>query len=167
MTEREWKPGDVAMRRSADRHGDLGYEKVTIATTCRTHADGRDLHWHHVGGGWDPLHEEDGPTYRPLVVIDPESDADVARLENALEDQGCRVGTGVRAALREFANPTPPKPDEPQGLGAVVEDDGGGLWIRTAEPRFPWRIDYEGGNGAESTVWEHVAAVRVLPEGVS
>jgi hypothetical protein len=36
----------------------------------------------------------------------------------------------MQAALREFANPRDPKPDEPQGLGAVVQREDGIRWVR-------------------------------------
>lgn len=87
-----WKPGDVAMVR-------LDPE--------------REIRVMYTDAGWVG---RKGPFYdlqssaRPLAVIDPDSDADVARMENILESLGCRVGSAVPAALREFANPWPPKP---------------------------------------------------------
>jgi hypothetical protein len=69
---------------------------------------------------------------RPLVVIDPEDREQVERLTKALVEAAYRhsnvvvsdqASTATRqAALREFADPKPPKPAEPTGLGAVVED---------------------------------------------
>lgn len=110
---------------------------------------------------------------RRLVVIDPESDPDVIRLENALEAQGCRVGMGVQAALREFATPTPPKPDEPAGLGAVVEDADGLKWVSVEEmpPFGRWYCgvlpddDCSIADGAFRE-WSALSAVRVLSEGI-
>lgn len=73
----------------------------------------------------------------PLAVIDPEDREAVARLydlyASAPTDVGLRGREFLAHALREFANPKPPKPDEPQGLGAVVEDANGGRWIRIDE----------------------------------
>lgn len=111
-----------------------------------------------------------------LVVLDPESAEDAARLAEALylagmvgagnTDGECRTGVAdrVQAALRELANPTPPKPDEPTGLGAVVEDKAGCLWIRSGASHadLNWRRCGE-------DAWHDysiINAVRVLAEGV-
>ena len=74
----------------------------------------------------------------------------------------------MQAALREFANPTPTKPDEPLGLGAVVEDADGVRWTRVepagAFSRNPWypAVDIE----LQPEEYAHLSAVRVLSEGV-
>lgn len=73
----------------------------------------------------------------------------------------------VEQAMRDF---TPPKPEEPTGLGAVVEDDKGDRWVRVGGnldgiPR-PWA---EHGNIADLRDWVRyadIAAVAVLSEGV-
>jgi hypothetical protein len=100
---------------------------------------------------------------RPLVVIDPESEDDVRRLCEAYRSVDHSIGTmPMQAALREFANPTPPKPPEPTGLGAVVEDAEGVRWVRY-EPTgstAPWV-----GN-CVSVEWDDVPAVRILSDGV-
>lgn len=104
MTGREWRPGDVAM--------------VTVGCEANRHAT--DL-W----ASSDPAIV----TARPLVVIDPEDRGQVERLLNLIDDcfNDVRVdGTGPTAVdlaqvrLREFASPTPTKPDEP-GTWGVVE----------------------------------------------
>lgn len=175
-----WKPGDVAIRKSAVD----GHTLTTVATTCFTHK-GHGLHWHHVGGGWDPLHTEGGPTYRPLVVIDPEDYGQAQRLRDlidaaesatmddfGMDEDGCRLWAvnAVRIALREFANPTPPKPEEPTGLGAVVEDAEGRKWMRAGtDPGDCWRragIRCSTDGIAGWTQYADIAAVRVLSEGV-
>lgn len=71
----------------------------------------------------------------------------------------------LAAALREFADPTPPKPDEPTGLGAVVEDAEGKRWVRWSarDDLAAWCPPDP--NVARSS-WHHVDAVRVLSEGV-
>lgn len=113
---------------------------------------------------------------RPLVVIDPEDREAVERLLEFLhraEDSAhpaaycgsftCRTDS-LREALREFANPKPPKPDEPLGLGAVVEDVVGNRWVRTIEAHIPWYLNDSGGD-----VWrdyDAILAVKVLSEGV-
>ena len=115
---------------------------------------------------------------RPLVVIDPEDREQVERLAAAYVSEGTQRGyampghqmedrrDAMQAALREFANSKPPKPDEPTGLGAVVEDESGDLWIRTCEPcdrclNKPWQ------QGPVHKNWQIVDAVRVLSEGVT
>ncbi len=62
----------------------------------------------------------------------------------------------------------PPKPDEPQGLGAVVEDAADHRWTRI----YPgvgegeaWYCDDARGR-AQWEHWANIAAVKVLSEGV-
>ena len=110
---------------------------------------------------------------RRLVVIDPEDRAQVERLVRAFPDEwgfeqdeeAFRECTeDVQAALREFANPKPPKPAEPTGLGAVVEDAEGSKWVRSERwPEQPWDPCGVRDGGFP---WEHIDAVRVLSEGV-
>jgi hypothetical protein len=58
---------------------------------------------------------------------------------------------------------TPPRPDEPTGLGAVVEDADGYHWTCAVhENRRRWWNPLHGG----WVDYEHVGAVRVLSEGV-
>src|SRR5690606_604511 len=112
--------------------------------------DGR--YWNAVKG--DPsypftMHVSQTDYYRPLVVIDPDdvtqTDAVLRSLKYLAMNQGVlhltleqlfgdEQSSLFQAALREFANPTPPKPDEPTGLGAVVEDANGEKWVRTGKP---------------------------------
>jgi hypothetical protein len=148
--KREWKPGDVAM----------------------IPFDNRDEIGIFIAGGWvtrdtlKPLPFQDA---RPLVVIDPEDREQVERLCSHLLDIHWYGDTDyMQAALRKFANPTPPRPDEPMGLGAVVEDAEGVRWIRvTGGDATPWaRL----GNVGYSPGWRHwsdITAVRILSEGVS
>jgi hypothetical protein len=110
--------------------------------------------------------------------IDPEDREQVEQLAKVMDDEFARRGwanqstpdpdvvDAIQAALREFANPTPPpKPEEPTGLGAVVEDaegeryvnDGLGHWLRLGQ-----------GNGFFGHwTYTDVPAVRVLSEGVT
>ena len=79
-----------------------------------------------------------------VVVIDPTSESDVDRVANAIRDahrgdRGVQVGidwTATQNALRSLL-PTP-KPPEPMGLGAVVEDADGDRWVRAASDHQPW-----------------------------
>ena len=86
-------------------------------------------------------------------------------LADALEGVGIRT-TGwdlVRNALREFANPRDPKPpEEPLGLGAVVEDADGRRWVRADDDDPEWRrADGDG----RWRYWSQVNAVRILSDG--
>jgi len=167
MTGREWKPGDVAMIRVSAEY------RPEIAVRGRGIFD----HLWYTGGprfgsqhGWPDGRVE---VIRPLVVIDPEDREQVERLNRAQDDEYARQGIDVdhecidvevmQAALRSLA--TPPKPDEPTGLGAVVEDAEGDRWVRAESgTRFPW--SRANPDGAEWCVWADIAAVRVLSDGV-
>lgn len=115
---------------------------------------------------------------RRLVVIDPEDREQVERLRDLMDEAWVDQGNGqveartrgargnaLQAALCEFADPKPPKPEEPTGLGAVVEDARGERWV--------WNAAGAGGNHwlrvGPPTVWAawtSIDAVRVLSEGV-
>ena len=98
---------------------------------------------------------------RPLVVIDPEDRDQVERLADLF---GVFPGVAARH-LREFANPTLPKPAEPQGLGAVVEDAKSCLWVRSdLDEDFPWTAV---GQPDELHGYREIAAVSILSEGVT
>ena len=118
--------------------------------------------------GWLHRNCHHGVGCHPIVVIDPEDAEQVQRLWDIYIEQNDVHPTmgGLPAALREFAAPTPPKPDEPQGLGAVVEDAEGALFVRTVLPvedadvlNKPWS------NGPVRRHWQVVDAVRVLSHG--
>jgi hypothetical protein len=117
---------------------------------------------------------------RPLVVIDPEDAEQVERLYRAIfkafdNDDVSGIepedAVSMRAALREFANPTPSKPDEPTGRYAVVEDDQGVEHVRVdaggGEHAYCWQTI--GMPYAESRYarWSDLSAVRVLSHGVT
>ena len=103
---------------------------------------------------------------RRLVVIDPEDREQVERLEliylSDEHDECIDTVECMQAALREFANPKPPKPEEPTGLGAVVEDDEGSKWVRVESRTGWWWRNSDGGTRR----WDDIDAVRVLGEGV-
>lgn len=102
----------------------------------------------------------------PYVVIDPEDREAIMRLQNALHTQ-CIIRAdstheALQAALREFANPKPPKPEEPTGLGAVVEDTDGSLLVRVPNnPDKPWSC-----GGVTRWAWDDIDPARVLSKGV-
>ena len=153
---REWQPGDVASI------------KFSSGTERGMWVDDK---WVVTGG------LPSGPNYAvdPLVVIDPEDREQVERLtaahcetfgHNSLPAQPEEVSI-MQAALREFANPTPPKPTEPTGLGAVVEDADGCRWVRASLTSTVnhWRCADESGMGRKP--YAKIDAVRVLSEGVT
>jgi hypothetical protein len=113
-----------------------------------------------------------------FAVIDPEDAEQVKRLDDLLtrfldgNEVPAYEGTeGVmKAALREYANPKPPKPDEPTGLGAVVEDNEGTLWVRTepADGDVPaWVASWTGRlDEPQPSDYADLLVNRVLSEGV-
>lgn len=166
---REWKPGDVAMVNDV-----TGADPETIAV-CVTAGNTGDAHWrlmHERGGDvWSSVSKA-----RPLAVIDPEDREAVERLMTCIplrdrieavlrrsvdDDNFRRIGDHFQAALREFANPTPPRPEEPLGLGAVVLDAENWRWL---SHRSGWR-KWERTDGKRAE-YADVAVVRVLSDGV-
>jgi hypothetical protein len=106
---------------------------------------------------------------RPLLTLDPESDDDAHRVIRAFwahHNDDCDDVQAMRDALRSLvAPPEPPKPAEPTGLGAVVEDDKGGLFVRTADVDCfkPWSY----ANSFSDHDYANITAVRILSDGVS
>lgn len=91
------------------------------------------------------------------VLVWAMSPADVARLAESL-----------RWLLQS------PKPDEPTGLGAIVEDRDGVRWTLTMKPpgstepqRFPWCREHIAANGERFAEWADISVARVLSEGWS
>lgn len=150
MTSRDWKPGDVAM--VLPRGGD---SLVGIKTFDGWHLGPIELADRNVEAAW------------PLVVIDPEDREQVERLVRACPDDWCfeqdeatviDCTESMQDALRSLKEP--PKPEEPTGLGAVVEDAAGQRWTRVDGYYCHWS------DGREFKSWGNVNAVRVLSEGV-
>lgn len=109
-----------------------------------------------------------------LVVIDPEDREVVRRVMDAYSEVASaglystapKVSVEqMQAALRSLL--APPKPQEPTGLGAVVEDAGGVRWTRvesTDLTRNPW---YPADDADKQPAEYHtIDAARVLSEGV-
>lgn len=160
---REWKPGDAAVAEWMGRE-----VRGFIDTDGRFYTTDQSVNG--VSSSAFAL-----SSLRPLAVVDTEDRREIQRLLIAF----CRaanltVGTisgtdAMQAALREYANPKPPRPAEPQGLGAVVEDEDGTLWFRMAYenqtwPGEVWQEQY--GDADRWSKWDSVAAVRVLSPGV-
>ena len=113
---------------------------------------------------------------RRLAVIDPEDREQVERLAkahhfavgfarwDALHPNTRRDLTdAMKTALRAGAEP--PKPEEPTGIGAVVEDARGERWVRNAagaDGNHWLRV----GPPTLWATWFDIDVVRVLSEGV-
>jgi hypothetical protein len=161
---REWKPGDVAVSEIKGK---------SFVVFRAEDPDSREDRWYDKFGRLLPDDQWlSQPKLRPLIVIDPEDREQAERLDKAIRSAYSKADvldpdeTGkMQAALREFANPTPPKPDEPTGLGAVVEDAEGARWVLSHEhlSDAPWTRPHLNGTYA----YKQIAAVRVLSEGVS
>jgi len=163
VSGREWKPGDVAL--------------CTLDGTfvLKVDSPGRKR-WAVSEGNVVTIEDDD---LHPLVVIDPEDREQVERLAEALNKSldfrdGSLLAGAINAALADtlhaLANPTPPKPAEPTGLGAVVECIDGRVFVvdhvhGDGTPRWygPTRSDGAYGRPA----WVDIPAVRVLSEGVA
>lgn len=111
----------------------------------------------------------------PPQIIDPDDRDQMERFarlhdeawRRVVDRNPSRVGTPtwevVAEQFRPFKDPTyRAKPDEPKGLGAVVEDQAGCLWVRFTSKSGPWWRNHVG----ENRRWETVAAAKVLNEGV-
>ncbi|MDR7253747.1 hypothetical protein J2X46_002737 [Nocardioides sp. BE266] len=169
--KREWKPGNVALVR-----GTIGVDAVAVRSGVPS-----NMGWAYNGDGPDTknygncwMSDRDGDAViRPLVVIDPEDREQIERLRDLMvghdihEGRPCYSTTchadRLADALHEFANPTPLKPDEPTGLGAVVEDEKGDHWVRL-DASGVWACSED--EDRTATYWPKVTAVRILSEGV-
>ena len=176
MSAHEWAPGDVAMVRSRTIGGIPNAEKVMfrvgagIPLGARTE-DGPVWMLHHGGHVTD----DNAETVRPLVVIDPEDREQVKRFAAAYVQTFAagshldpiavtKCADQMQAALREFAQPVPVKPDEPTGLGAVVELVDGRCAVRTFQPVQPW--SHFMGGLPFLDCWSELDVVKILSEGV-
>ena len=115
---------------------------------------------------------------RPLVVLDLEDREQTARLADLFcEARWCHTKSGdsdecdplTRSAMREAlaAFVKPPKPAEPTGLGAVVEDENGDKWVRWCQQHRSGRVWKHSFATGEYHSYADIAAVRVLSEGVT
>ena len=154
---REWKPGDLAMVLCPDVERRQARYLAPKSGVCEEAA------WQFAD---DSLLLVSKSNARPLVAIDPEDREQVERLyKTFVTTAAVNRADALQAALREFANPTPPKPEEPTGLGAVVEDAEGERWVwlaQGAEGAHWHRV----GTPEKRANWHQITAVRVLSEGV-
>lgn len=98
---------------------------------------------------------------RPLVVLDPESDEDAAVVADLLGTPGSHAV--ARSILRALAAPTPA---EPMGLGAVVRDAQGTVWLRTP-PTSMGDVYLWMDTGGDFAAWIDIKSPEVLSEGWS
>lgn len=168
MSEHKWKVGDVAMlvTESGAEHvgmvvttgANLGVIAPTLQACSPTHRDQREA----VIYAWGPT------TARPLVVVDS-VDRDqmdlMADMFSAVRDPLRDVSWTLAQVFRAMANPVV-KPEEPTGLGAVVEDADGTTWVRADNASgHPFVGDLPN----VSQVWRHweqIDAVKVLSDGI-
>lgn len=157
---RDWKPGDVAIA-CGDR---------MIRTV--------DGWWSSESG--QPRIAYTITTPRALAVIDPEDRDEVEHFLDRYFTAYYASRTvcqpkpderhvdALQVAFREYADPKPSKPEEPTGLGAVVEDSKGRLWLRVTTPghSYAWRPEGNATDYDDVRYWNGVDAVRVLSEGV-
>lgn len=130
--------------------------------------DGFCWHGQREGGGLRCLNANQAETVRPLVVIDPEDEDQVRLLQRALKSTPSSLShriSELQAALRSLV--APPKPDEPMGLGAVVEDAEGRRWIRHGSGPAPWMLAGASPSNRDTYPFSGLTAVRVLSEGVA
>jgi hypothetical protein len=158
----EYKPGDVAVAMIHDQ----------AHVIFRVDIEGQERWVDRLGLATWPR----GREIRPLVVIDPEDREQVERLYGLMWSVGTvshergrlteaeqrEDADDLQAALREFANP---KPAEPTGLGAVVEDEAGLRWVHYLG-RVGWKWCGSGPNHDGVRDYADIDAVRVLSEGV-
>ena len=166
----DWKPGTVA--KATVR----GVPDVTVFRM-------NDSEWaldRGIAGAFftDIANDKDATDVRPLVVLDLEESIGKAHLALWLRnniskiEQGCVSPSSIGKDMAWLADQIeaqtkPPKPAEPTGLGAVVEDDDGRRWVRIdddPELNKPWR---PADMAAIRSHWQNVKAVRVLSEGVA
>jgi len=153
----QWKPGDVAMFTLDGRDVLMMRGRDGRWTGYATEHD----YW--INRPFDGKHAQ-----RPVIVIDPEDrDAMVqaavwAVIPKDVERLHAYRAEQMQVALRSLL--APPKPPEPQGLGAVVRDADGHIWVRIGDGDW-WRRPYDGARH-RNALWQDIDAPEVLSEGV-
>jgi hypothetical protein len=154
---REWKPGEVALIRVGTGEWEHGIRDALGGWVCQ--------HGSNHSGDHDAA---------PLAVIDPNDRNAAWRLSQEYDSARKNIGGNAAAmeeALRTFADQAG-RPEEPTGLGAVVEDADGTLWTRvTRGGECPWVWSLDGSNLEEGEAsgcpWDRFHAVRILSPGVT
>ena len=154
MSGQEYAPGTVAVATVRD------------VAAVRVMWDGSDWVGAKVAGCWEHPDARVADV-RPLVVLDP-ADSDLPGVVEVLAETGRFSGT-VKA-IRDQTKP--PKPAEPQGLGAVVEDADAYVYVRGYQPldtvTHPWHVIDPSANKPMGW-WKYadIDAVKVPSEGVT
>ena len=110
---------------------------------------------------------------RPLVVLDPKDSrafaVDVAQaVGSALNVMAGRdISAGIKAVQDQIARLAAPTPAEPMGLGAVVRDRAGVLWVRARLAKEQWRRAAEWDAVLIYAPWSEIDSPEVLSEGWS
>lgn len=162
----DWKLGEVALVECSDGE----FRRAMFSTHS---VDRPTKFWAFPDG----LGRTPDSVARPLVVIDPEkiphlSEFDASPREALLAlasdvESADRRQTGIdldasAAVLRWLAEqiPLPPKPDEPIGIGAVVKDLDGDLWVSSG-PIVSRRRWTNTTDGFRST-WDAIRSVDII-----
>lgn len=167
--KREWKPGAVL----ADASSAVVYaievtgNSIAAAQTGQAWEEGSCV-IESNGNGWTPSHFEG---LHPVAVIDPSNTQHLDRLRYLLIYSGWvpqRDADALDDILREFAEVKPPRPEEPMGLGAVVEDVDGRKWVRDVEgvETDPKSGEWYSRGCPKTRRYSDITSVRVLSEGV-
>lgn len=170
MTQQKWEPGTVAL---VDWEG----ESVVRILSKYGHTFGSDRSAWWGPEGYLRCEAEAIKGIRPLLVLDPDNPDQMRELAKTFGGKRWPGQLGVvsdstyealTAAVRAMLpKPTPVKPAEPTGLGAVVEDGDGDFWVYGG-----MRSILDG----ETRIWLHaekkdtyakINAVKVLSEGVT
>lgn len=158
MTTTDLKTGDIVQHHEKGRgyvlrHDEGGSVRVIYASQARTLGFDLDLDT----DGW-----ERAEIVKPGHVQVRVDDLDLEKLRerlNSCDCLPCRIAHRVCAA----ANPEPPQPDEPTGLGAVVEVEGYRYVLGSDLLGVRWT------NGITWLSWDKLTArgtVTVLSEGI-
>jgi hypothetical protein len=163
----EFKPGDVALLTDRDGESCVGVCYLAgdgceseYAARARWATSNRDEVWSSLGD------------VRRLVVIDPEDAEQAKRLLDILsasdlaDDEPIHAEdiTEMQAVLREYANPTP-RIVEPQGLGVVVNDRDGDVWVKHLNGSWSCLM---GPVGADVRTWDELCdQYGPISEGVT
>ena len=141
----EYQPGTVAMLRAEN-----GHEFLAVRTFGGSSGD----YWS-APKGWPK--EASGCEIiatKPLVVLDL-SPHEVMRALEALRGSNGMVAMQVADKLEAAARP--PKPAEPKGLGAVVEDAKGTRWVHFGNGCWIKEVPNA---GLLTRTWDEIDAVR-------
>jgi hypothetical protein len=107
------------------------------------------------GEGVDPMSE----TYDEAFFV---------RMRDCLADHFGWFGMEEKSTIPQMiaAFKAAKQPEEPQGLGAVVEDADGHLWIRHGAGPSAWMFAGASPSSRDTYHYDEIEPVRVLSEGV-